>query len=66
MKCVMLPVPEALVGYVQFQIGWAQKKRTGKVEMNFFKGGVTNMNFQCSLKLAAPTEIVHVHVEAGG
>ena len=64
MKCVMLPVPEALVGYVQFQIDWAQKKRTGKVEMNFFQGGVTNMNVNRSVKLAAPVDVIHVQVEA--
>lgn len=66
MKLVMLPVPETLVGYIKFQIEWALKKRTGKVEMNFFKGGVTNMNVNHSLQLSSPSEIVHIQIEAQG
>lgn len=66
MKVVMMPVPEALAPYVEFQIAWIQKRRVGKLEMNFFKGGVTNMNINHSLKLVTPeAEVICVTVEAG-
>ena len=47
----MMSVPEALAPYVEIQKSWVEKKQTGAVEMNFFQGGVTNMNLKSSVKL---------------
>lgn len=51
MRLVTMLVPEALVPYVEIQKSWVEKKQTGVVEMNFFQGGVTNMNLKSSVKL---------------
>jgi hypothetical protein len=42
------------------------KKQTGALEMNFFQGGVTNMNLKHSLKFtsSSPANIVRVSIEA--
>lgn len=49
----MVPVliPEGLAAYIAFQVEWAATQQTGRLELNFFQGGVTNMNIKQSLKL---------------
>lgn len=51
MKVVSMLVPEALVPYIEIQKSWVEQRQTGAVEMNFFQGGVTNMNLKSSVKL---------------
>lgn len=48
---VTMVLPDSLVAYVEIQKEWVMKKQTGAVEMNFFQGGVTNMNLKHSVKL---------------
>jgi len=54
MKTVAIHVPEVLVAYVEIQKDWVAKKQTGAIEINFFQGGVTNMNLKHSVKLPTP------------
>lgn len=51
MKAVTMQIPESLVPYIEIQKSWVEKKQTGAVEINFFQGGVTNMNLKSSVKL---------------
>ena len=58
MKVVTMQIPESLVPYIEIQKSWVEKKQTGAVEMNFFQGGVTNMNLKSSVKLTIQATIV--------
>jgi hypothetical protein len=58
MKMLSMMIPEALVPYIEIQKSWVEKKQTGAVEMNFFQGGVTNMNLKSSVKLTIQATVI--------
>ena len=57
MKMVSMMVPDTLVAYIEIQKDWVTKKQTGAIEMNFFQGGVSNMNLKHSVKLTAQATV---------
>ena len=57
MKLLSMMIPESLVPYIEIQKSWVEQKQTGAVEINFFQGGVTNMNLKSSVKLTFLTTV---------
>mgnify|MGYP001594938008 FL=1 len=59
MTMVMISIPDSLVEYVKLQVSWVREKKTGSLKLNYYQGGVTNMNRDESVKFTArPTASV--------
>lgn len=65
MKMLSMMVPEALVPYIEIQKSWVEQKQTGAIEINFFQGGVTNMNLKSSVKLAIQAMVSKTSMREG-